>query len=60
MGVFFREPPIYKSKMFTAKTFLELPEYEHLATYRANPDVAYSHLVTDPGYLVELGGSVSL
>ncbi len=43
---------------FTTKTFLDLPEYQHLASSDgADPDGTHSHLVTDPGSLEGHGGS---
>jgi predicted dehydrogenase len=43
---------------FTTKTFLDLPEYRHLATsHGADPDGTHSHLVSDPGSLEGHGGS---
>ncbi len=42
---------------FTTKTFLDLPEYQHLASEGADPDGTHSHLVTDPGSLEGHGGS---
>jgi predicted dehydrogenase len=42
---------------FTTKTFLDLPEYEHLASEGADPDGTHSHLITDPGSLEGHGGS---
>ena len=40
---------------FTTKTFLDLPEYAHLAHGKgADPDGTHTHLVTDPG---SLGGT---
>jgi len=43
---------------FTTRTFLDLPEYRHLAAGKgADPDGTHSHLVTDPGSLEGHGGS---
>ena len=43
---------------FTTKTFLDLPEYGHLAQGSgADPDGTHAHLVTDPGSLEGHGGS---
>jgi len=42
---------------FTTKTFLDLPEYQHLASEGADPDGTHSHLITDPGSLEGHGGS---
>jgi len=42
---------------FTTKTFLDLPEYQHLASDGADPDGTHSHLITDPGSLEGHGGS---
>jgi predicted dehydrogenase len=43
---------------FTTKTFLDLPEYAHLAhSHGADPDGTHAHLVTDPGSLEGHGGS---
>jgi len=42
---------------FTTKTFLDLPEYQHLASKGADPDGTHSHLITDPGSLEGHGGS---
>jgi len=43
---------------FTTKTFLDLPEYQHLASSDgADHDGTHSHLVTDPGSLEGHGGS---
>jgi len=42
---------------FTTKTFLDLPEYEHLASEGADPDGTHAHLITDPGSLEGHGGS---
>ena len=43
---------------FTTKTFLDLPEYAHLAHGKgADPDGTHAHLVTDPGSLEGHGGS---
>jgi hypothetical protein len=43
---------------FTTKTFLELPEYAHLAHNQgADPDGTHAHLVTDPGSLEGHDGS---
>ncbi|NQU25990.1 MAG: Gfo/Idh/MocA family oxidoreductase, partial [Candidatus Nealsonbacteria bacterium] len=43
---------------FTTKTFLDLEEYQHLASSEgADPDGSHSHLVTDPGSLEGHGGS---
>jgi hypothetical protein len=43
---------------FTTKTFLDLPEYAHLAHGKgADPDGTHTHLVTDPGSLEGHGGS---
>jgi hypothetical protein len=43
---------------FTTKTFLDLPEYRHLARGAgADPDGTHAHLVTDPGSLEGHGGS---
>ncbi len=43
---------------FTTKTFLDLPEYAHLAGGGgADPDGSHAHLVTDPGSLEGHGGS---
>jgi predicted dehydrogenase len=43
---------------FTTKTFLDLPEYTHLANSEgADPDGTHVHLVTDPGSLEGHGGS---
>ena len=43
---------------FTTRTFLDLPEYRHLAAGRgADPDGTHAHLVTDPGSLEGHGGS---
>jgi predicted dehydrogenase len=43
---------------FTTKTFLDLPEYRHLAhSSGADPDGTHAHLVTDPGSLEGHGGS---
>lgn len=43
---------------FTTKTFLDLPEYAHLAQSRgADPDGTHAHLVADPGSLEGHGGS---
>ena len=43
---------------FTTKTFLDLPEYAHLAhSHSADPDGTHAHLVTDPGSLEGHGGS---
>jgi predicted dehydrogenase len=43
---------------FTTKTFLDLPEYRHLARGEgADPDGTHSHLVADPGSLEGHGGS---
>lgn len=43
---------------FTTKTFLDLPEYQHLkGGGGADPDGTHSHLITDPGSLEGHGGS---
>jgi predicted dehydrogenase len=42
---------------FTTKTFLDLEEYQHLASEGADPDGTHSHLITDPGSLEGHGGS---
>jgi len=42
---------------FTTKTFLDLPEYLHLASEGADPDGTHAHLITDPGSLEGHGGS---
>jgi predicted dehydrogenase len=43
---------------FTTRTFLDLPEYAHLAdSSGADPDGTHAHLVTDPGSLEGHGGS---
>jgi predicted dehydrogenase len=43
---------------FTTKTFLDLPEYQHLtAKSGADPDGTHAHLTTDPGSLEGHGGS---
>ena len=43
---------------FTTKTFLDLPEYSHLARGAgADPDGTHGHLATDPGSLEGHGGS---
>lgn len=42
---------------FTTKTFLDLPEYEHLSSEGADPDGTHAHLITDPGSLEGHGGS---
>ena len=43
---------------FTTKTFLDLPEYRHLARGEgADPDGTHAHLVADPGSLEGHGGS---
>ena len=43
---------------FTSRTFLDLPEYAHLAGGSgADPDGSHAHLVTDPGSLEGHGGS---
>ena len=43
---------------FTTRTFLDLPEYRHLAHGQgADPDGTHAHLVTDPGSLEGHGGS---
>jgi predicted dehydrogenase len=43
---------------FTTKTFLDLPEYRHLAKGSgADPDGTHAHLVSDPGSLEGHGGS---
>jgi predicted dehydrogenase len=43
---------------FTTKTFLDLPEYQHLAASAgADPDGTHAHLITDPGSLEGHGGS---
>ena len=43
---------------FTTRTFLDLPEYAHLAGGSgADPDGTHAHLVTDPGSLEGHGGS---
>jgi predicted dehydrogenase len=43
---------------FTTKTFLDLPEYGHLARGGgADPDGTHAHLVADPGSLEGHGGS---
>jgi len=43
---------------FTTRTFLDLPEYRHLANGAgADPDGTHAHLVADPGSLEGHGGS---
>jgi predicted dehydrogenase len=42
---------------FTTKTFLDLEEYQHLASEGADPDGTHSHLIADPGSLEGHGGS---
>ena len=42
---------------FTTKTFLDLPEYQHLASEGADPDGTHAHLISDPGSLEGHGGS---
>ena len=42
---------------FTTKTFLDLPEYAHLAGRGTDPDGSHAHLVADPGSLEGHGGS---
>lgn len=42
---------------FTTKTFLDLPEYQHLSSEGADPDGTHAHLISDPGSLEGHGGS---
>jgi hypothetical protein len=45
-------------RAFTTRTFLDLPEYQHLARRAgADPDGTHTHLVDDPGSLEAHGGS---
>ena len=45
-------------RRFTTHTFLDLPEYQHLARRSgADPDGTHMHLIDDPGSLEGHGGS---
>jgi predicted dehydrogenase len=45
-------------RAFTTHTFLDLPEYQHLARRAgADPDGTHTHLIDDPGSLEGHGGS---